>query len=387
MYKIMRAALLAFLCLAAQWSLAELAVGVPGNTDTTVPADVPAGEDTEPPKIVGAKGNNTFDRITVTFSEAIFSRISNETSNYLVSGDVAVVSAELLDPVTVSLATSLMEPETDYTLTVTNVMDIAGNDIVAPGNKITFPSFIFTTGLAEMQIWTDIPGFSVADLIADPRFPDSPDLIEDVSVLESGENDRDNFGARITTFVTPTESASYVFYVAADDSAELYLSTDDNPANKALIAAESMPNALRSWSTMDLRPGCPDACENQSAPIRLLAGNHYFMELLFKGGDEEDYAGVAWVKEGQPPPLDGSAPIAGDQIGLFTDPAQGNGGGTGGTQISSVSLDGGDIRIEWSDGGTLEAADDVTGPWNAVPNASSPASIPVAGDKKFYRVR
>ena len=382
---------LALLCLGTQRSFAEPAIDVTSSVDTTQTEDVPREKDTDPPKIVGATGNNTFDWITVTFSEAISSRISDVASNYKVSEDIKVISAELVNPVTVNLATSLMEPETDYTLSVTNITDIAGNEITVPGNKITFPSFVFTTGLAEMQIWTDISGGSVADLTADPRFPDSPDLSENILVLESGDSDRDNFGARITTLVTPTESGSYIFYLAADDSAALYLSTDENPANRVLIAAESTVNQLRAWSSTELRPGCPDACENQSAPIRLLEGNHYFVELLFKGNDETDYAGVAWTKEGEPPLADGSAPITGDQFGLFTDPGLGGSGGGGGgggdAKISSVSLDEGNILIEWSDGGILEDADDAAGPWNVVPDASSPASIPVAGDKKFYRVR
>ncbi|MDA1277566.1 MAG: hypothetical protein O2960_26490 [Verrucomicrobia bacterium] len=59
--------------------------------------------------------------------------------------------------------------------------------------------------------------------------------------------------------------------------------------------------------------------------------------------------------------------------------------GDGGSAISSVSIQDGNLRIEWR--GTLQSADEVTGPWSPVPNVSSPASMPIIGDSKFYRVR
>jgi hypothetical protein len=52
----------------------------------------------------------------------------------------------------------------------------------------------------------------------------------------------------------------------------------------------------------------------------------------------------------------------------------------------AASRDGANIKIEWTTG-TLEAADEVKGPWAAVANAKSPFSAPSTGNRKFYRLR
>lgn len=57
---------------------------------------------------------------------------------------------------------------------------------------------------------------------------------------------------------------------------------------------------------------------------------------------------------------------------------------TGG--FTSVKLSGSNLVIAWSSG-NLESADVITGPWTAVPNATSPATVPTTGAKKFYRLK
>jgi hypothetical protein len=51
-------------------------------------------------------------------------------------------------------------------------------------------------------------------------------------------------------FYPPTDG-DYVFYLCSDDNSQLFLSTDDNPNNKLLIAAETMWSAPRYYTTSD----------------------------------------------------------------------------------------------------------------------------------------
>jgi hypothetical protein len=46
----------------------------------------------------------------------------------------------------------------------------------------------------------------------------------------------DDTGARLRGYVTAPATGDYTFYIAADDRGELWLSSDDNPANKRMIA-------------------------------------------------------------------------------------------------------------------------------------------------------
>lgn len=61
-----------------------------------------------------------------------------------------------------------------------------------------------------------------------------------------------------------------------------------------------------------------------------------------------------------------------------------SGGATGGS-FTSVTKSGNNIVLVWT-GGSLETADAVTGPWTPS-TAASPATIPITGAKKFYRVK
>ena len=43
--------------------------------------------------------------------------------------------------------------------------------------------------------------------------------------------------------------------------------------------------------------------------------------------------------------------------------------------------------LTWPAGRTLQSADDVLGPWNDVPDATSPFTVGPASTKRFFRVR
>ncbi|MDP7358451.1 MAG: MBG domain-containing protein, partial [Pseudomonadales bacterium] len=62
-----------------------------------------------------------------------------------------------------------------------------------------------------------------------------------------------NYGVVLEGYLTPTETASYEFYLAADDHAELWLSTDSDPANLVKIANEPQWNGVRSFAGTDRR--------------------------------------------------------------------------------------------------------------------------------------
>jgi len=74
----------------------------------------------------------------------------------------------------------------------------------------------------------------------------------DINTKPAG-NVRDNYGVVMDGYITPTETAAYQFYLAADDHAELWLSTDSDPANLVKIANEPQWNGVRSFAGTDRR--------------------------------------------------------------------------------------------------------------------------------------
>jgi hypothetical protein len=53
----------------------------------------------------------------------------------------------------------------------------------------------------------------------------------------------------------------------------------------------------------------------------------------------------------------------------------------------SISVSNGKIKITWTGSGVLESAPDLTGPWAAVPGATSGIEITPTADRQFYRIK
>ena len=134
------------------------------------------------------------------------------------------------------------------------------------------------TGAALCEWWTGISGTAVSDLTSDVNYPDNSTGRELLLNLEGPINWADNYGTRIRGYLYPVADGNYTFWIAGDDSGQLWLSTDDNPANVSLIAY--VPGAA------------------QSSPISLAAGQKYYIEVLHKEGTGNDNISVSWQGPG-----------------------------------------------------------------------------------------
>lgn len=86
-------------------------------------------------------------------------------------------------------------------------------------------------------------------------------------------------------YLTPPLTGNYTFYSVADDRGEVWLSSDDNPAKKELIAEAYYWVNPREW----------DYYASQiSAPIRLEAGKRYYLEALIRGEGSPNQGAVGW---------------------------------------------------------------------------------------------
>jgi hypothetical protein len=141
-------------------------------------------------------------------------------------------------------------------------------------------------GFILHEHWLDIPGSSVADLVKHPSFAGKPSGTSFRDVFEGFRNFADNYGARMRGYIYPPASGAYTFWIAADDSAELWLSTDDNPTRKKLVASCPFPVNFREWTRSPAQ---------KSAPIQLLGGKRYYVESLMKDSTAEDNCSVGWT--------------------------------------------------------------------------------------------
>src|SRR5580765_5460811 len=75
------------------------------------------------------------------------------------------------------------------------------------------------------------------------------DTSGDITIFQAGVGFADNYANRISGLFVPPTTGDYVFFVAGDDDSDLFLSTDDTPANKRLIAQEASWSNDRNWIT------------------------------------------------------------------------------------------------------------------------------------------
>ncbi len=145
-------------------------------------------------------------------------------------------------------------------------------------------------------------GTTVPDLTSNAKYPNSPDeavwldnFLHPAGAT-GGINWKENYGARGRAYVYPPQTGDYTFWVAGDDGCQLWLSTDDNPANAKLIAEITGWTPAQDWNNTG--GGSTDAAKMKSAPIPLKAGQKYYIEGLLKEAGGGDSIGAAWAGPG-----------------------------------------------------------------------------------------
>lgn len=232
------------------------------------------------------------------------------------------------------------------------------------------------------ELWTGLsptPGNTLAALTNttyNPNWPDRPNpAYPRVSTdFETGVNTGMNYyGQRLRTFVVPPTNGACTFWISSDDSSQLFLSSDEDPAHKRLVAWVSGWTSSREWFKEP---------NQQSAPVVLAAGRRYYLEALMQQGQGGDNLAVRWqLPDGRLEEPLSAASAAGTWLipyrGLDTAPGIS-------TQPTNVTvLEGGDavfallvtnqssVRYQWSVNGSNLADVNATQSVYTVSNASA----------------
>ncbi|MFN8490619.1 MAG: PQQ-dependent sugar dehydrogenase [Caldilineaceae bacterium] len=171
------------------------------------------------------------------------------------------------------------------------------NNSAAPSTDASTPTGA-GAGKILREWWSGVSGKTIADLTESPQFAKRPTGSELLPNFEAPANVGDDYGTRIRGYLYPPVTGQYRFWIAGDDSAQLWLSTNDNPANRQLIASASQWTRSRQWDKYT---------EQQSVLITLQAGKRYYIEALHKEADQKDNLAVAWqIPGGSPTVIDGA---------------------------------------------------------------------------------
>ena len=161
------------------------------------------------------------------------------------------------------------------------------------------------TGSLLREQWTNVAGSNISDI---PQAT-TPSASAALTQFEAPDQYGNSYAARLRGYVCAPQTGSYIFWIAGDDQAELYLSTDEDPTKKRRIASSN--GWLASAHDFTRYPS------QQSAAVRLVAGQKYYIEALHKQGWGPGYVAVAW----QTPAGTRQEPIPGSSLIPFGTPA------------------------------------------------------------------
>jgi hypothetical protein len=212
---------------------------------------------------------------------------------------------------------------------------IASDDAIHAGygtvNFTVNPASCIASGTINREVWTGITGTDISSIPVNSE----PNAVNTLTIFETANFSGNDYGARVRGYLCVPVTGNYTFWIASDDSGELWLSTDDNPANKVRIAFVSGYTYVRQWTKY---------ATQQSAPVNLVAGYRYYVEALHKEANGADHLAVGW----QLPNGNFERPIPGIRLSEFEDPA---------TQFAATRKNGTEeinaVSLERADGITL----------------------------------
>ncbi len=138
-----------------------------------------------------------------------------------------------------------------------------------------------------------LSGFNCHPLLA--TFPDYPHHPSGEDICKSFEAPM-NWGAynltRLRGYLHPQVTGEYRFWIASDDSSELWLSTDSNPSSARKIASV----ARFGWTDPHQWSKQPS---QRSDLVQLKAGETYYLEALQEQTIAGEHLSVAWQEPGK----------------------------------------------------------------------------------------
>ena len=153
---------------------------------------------------------------------------------------------------------------TQMTVPTNSPMQTSPPTTVAPSSPVTG---------ATLDTWTGIAGGSIADLRTGTNnlaTASNQSGLLSGSLLEVTNDAVPSSGIRMSGWLVPPTTGTYKFWIAADMTGELWLSTNGNPANKEKICQCTSSVGSRAW---DVSP------EQASTDIALVAGQTYYYEV------------------------------------------------------------------------------------------------------------
>jgi hypothetical protein len=159
------------------------------------------------------------------------------------------------------------------------------------------------TGTIVREIWRNIPGTSISSIPVNSP----PTNTVTLTSLATPNYYANNYGSRIRGYICPPATGTYVFYISGDDTAELWISSNDDPANKWQLASVPAATRVNQYNKY----------MSQFGDTHLTQGQRYYFEILHKEANGADHVEVGW----ELPDGTGEFPVPGNRLIPFEDPS------------------------------------------------------------------
>ncbi len=140
-------------------------------------------------------------------------------------------------------------------------------------------------GKVTWECWRGIFDDEIGELTSMHNFPKSPDITLPVYKVQSPVNFDNDMGGKLSGFISVPSSDTVVFNITGDDKVQFYLSSDDNPANKVLLAYTN------GYTNIEDHTKYP---EQTTDSLLLEANLHYYFELIYAERTGGDHATLYW---------------------------------------------------------------------------------------------
>ncbi len=146
------------------------------------------------------------------------------------------------------------------------------------------------TGLAGKMVRLDCSN-AWTYAVTFPDFPDKPSGTDVQTSFEAPSNWGNYHLTRMAAHLHPPRSGEYTFWIASDDSSELWLSTDDGPTRVRKMASvmEGLWTDPHEWDRFP---------SQRSETVYLQSDKSYYIEAFQEQGLQNDHLSVAWEGPG-----------------------------------------------------------------------------------------
>ncbi|MDB6035890.1 MAG: uncharacterized protein JWM16_6228, partial [Verrucomicrobiales bacterium] len=267
------------------------------------------------PALVSVKADGTLQKVFIQFNKPLNAVESGIEKFALFDNNAQEIER---DGLTVDATGSLftlhtLAPMPDgavITLQLSDLIDACSNPLAANPTITTFTTPKILPGMVTFETYGNpgtaggIGGNNVNNLIADPRYPNSPRETLFIGGLDTRlgypDDSHEAYGGRMSGYFTPTATDNYVFYTKGDDGQRFRMNTNDVDS----------ANAAGAVTLMDTGDACCQAYSAHGSPtVHLNGGQRYYFEALWKEGGGGDFQQIAFKTVSDSASPDGLSPI------------------------------------------------------------------------------